>query len=64
MISNREAHLFNHSDIDHIYYLGASDDEDKKFRVNLTSMIQIIQTVNHDTIEYKPTEVKTIESVE
>lgn len=60
MISNREAHLFNHSDIGNICHLGASDEEDKKFRINLTSMIQIIQTVNHDAVQYGD----TVESTE
>ena len=46
MLSNREAHLFNHEDIESIFHLGVSDEEEKKFKINLTSMIQIIQTVS------------------
>lgn len=46
MLSNREAHLFNHEDIENICHLCVSDEEEKKFKINLTSMIQIIQTVS------------------
>ena len=46
MLSNKETNLFNHSDIEEIVHLGVSDEDDKKFKVNLTSMLQIIQTVN------------------
>ncbi len=53
MLSNKEAHLFNHDDINDIVFLGYSSEEDKKFKVNLTSMIQIIQKVS-------PTEEKVV----
>ena len=46
MLSNREANLFNHGDIEEVLHLGVSDEEDKAFKINLTSMIQIMETVN------------------
>ncbi len=63
MLSNREAHLFNHSDIEKVCHLGVSDEEEKKFKVNLTSMIQIIQTVSVEPekeINYEPEEDKPV----
>ncbi len=51
MLSNREANLFNHSDILEVVHMGVSDEEEKKFKVNLSSMLQIIQTVNPDVPE-------------
>ena len=56
MLSKKEAHLFNHNDISEIVNLGYSSEEDKKFKINLTSMIQIIQTVNNDNNEEIETE--------
>lgn len=46
MISSKELNLFNHEDIEDVIHLGVSDEEDKKFKVNLTSMLQIIETVH------------------
>ena len=43
MLSNRETNLFNHEDISEIVHLGLSNEEDKTFKINLTSMIQIIE---------------------
>lgn len=48
MLSNREANLFNHNEIENIFHLGVSDEEDKQFKINLTSMIQIIQSVSQN----------------
>ena len=38
-----EVNLFNHGDIEKVFHLGVSDEEEKKFKVNLGSMIQIIE---------------------
>lgn len=56
MLSNREAHLFNHEDIKEICHMGVSDEEDKKFKINLTSMIQIIQKSSLNIMPEEPTE--------
>lgn len=64
MLSNREAHLFNHDDIEKVCHLGVSDEEDKKFKINLSSMIQIIQTVNDESVQITQTEIQTIESTD
>ena len=46
MLSNKEAHLFNHDDIENIIHVGLSNEEEKNFKINLTSMIQIIEKNN------------------
>lgn len=43
MLSTNEVNLFNHGDIEKVFHLGVSDEDEKKFKVNLGSMIQIIQ---------------------
>ena len=62
MLSNKEAHLFNHDDIEEICHLGVSDDEDKQFKINLTSLIQIIQTVDNEEVSITQSEIQSIES--
>ncbi len=44
MLSTNEVNLFNHDDIEKIYHLGISTEEEKKFKVNLGSVLQIIET--------------------
>lgn len=46
MLSNKEANLFNHDDITEIIHMGPSNEEEKQFKINLTSMIQIIERTN------------------
>ena len=43
MLSTNEVNLFNHGDIEKVFHLGVSDEEEKQFKVNLGSMIQIIE---------------------
>ena len=43
MLSTNEVNLFNHGDIEKVFHLGVSDEEEKKFKVNLGSMLQIIE---------------------
>ncbi len=50
MLSTNEVNLFNHGDIEKVFHLGVSDEEEKKFKVNLGSMIQIIE---HKPIQEK-----------
>ena len=38
-LSSDQTALFNHDQIDKIYYMGLSDDEDKKFKESLNSLI-------------------------
>ena len=57
MLSNREAHLFNHDQIEKVCHMGVSDEEEKQFKINLTSMLQIIETVNSEEKEEAPEEV-------
>ena len=45
MLSNKENNLFNHSDIEKVINLGYSTDKDNNFKVNLSSIFQIIQTI-------------------
>ena len=42
MISSDKTLLFNHDQIDKIYFLGLSDEEEKKFKTNLNKLIQQI----------------------
>lgn len=46
MLSTNEVNLFNHTDIEKIYHIGYTDDDEKKFKVNLGSMLQIIGTTD------------------
>lgn len=50
MLSTNEVHLFNHSDIEKVFHYGEYDEENQKFKINLTSMIQIIENVDTVTI--------------
>lgn len=43
MLSTNEVNLFNHGDIEKVFHMGVSDEEEKKFKVNLGSMLQIIE---------------------
>ena len=43
MLSNREASLFNHDDILEIVHMGLNSEEEKAFKINLSSMMQIIE---------------------
>ena len=43
MLSTNEVNLFNHGDIEKVFHLGVSDEEEKRFKVNLGSMLQIIE---------------------
>ena len=43
MLSTNEVNLFNHGDIETVFHLGVSDEEEKKFKVNLGSMLQIVE---------------------
>ena len=43
MLSTNEVNLFNHGDIEKVFHLGVSDEEEKNFKVNLGSMLQIIE---------------------
>ena len=43
MLSTNEVNLFNHGDIEKVFHTGVSDEEEKKFKVNLGSMLQIIE---------------------
>lgn len=43
MLSTNEVNLFNHGDIEKIFHIGVSDEDEKKFKVNLGSMLQIIE---------------------
>ena len=69
MLSTNEVNLFNHGDIEKVFHLGVSDEEEKKFKVNLGSMIQIIEhsaTPEDDTEdeeEYDEEEVLPDDSV-
>lgn len=36
--------VFNHEQIDKIYYMGYSDDEEKKFKANLNEIVKKVQS--------------------
>lgn len=66
MLSNKEAHLFNHEDIEEVVHMGVSDEEEKQFKINLTSMIQIIENVNPNepSVTFEPPEEEPIIEIE
>lgn len=43
LISSNKTLLFNHDQIDKIYHLGLSDDEDKKFKEKLKELMKKIE---------------------
>ena len=51
MLSTNEVNLFNHGDIEKVFHMGVSDEEEKKFKVNLGSMLQIIEHTSADPDE-------------
>ena len=68
MLSTNEVNLFNHGDIEKVFYMGVSDEEEKKFKVNLGSMLQIIEHTatpedEEETDEYVEDEVLPDDSV-
>lgn len=68
MLSTNEVNLFNHGDIEKVFHMGVSDEEEKKFKVNLGSMLQIIEHTaepveeNNDE-EYEDEEILPDDSV-
>lgn len=47
-VSTDQILLFNHDQIDKIYYMGLSDDEDKKFKVMLNDAMNKIESGNQE----------------
>lgn len=42
VLSNDESALFNHNQIEKIYYMGLSDDEEKEFKTKLEELVSQI----------------------
>ncbi len=68
MLSTNEVNLFNHGDIEKVFHMGVSDEEEKKFKVNLGSMLQIIEHTaepveENDEEEYEDEEIIHDDSV-
>lgn len=47
-ISSDKNFLFNHEQIDKVYYMGLSDDEEKKFKEKLKNIVNIMAKNKHD----------------
>lgn len=39
-VTTKDFLIFNHEDIDKIYYMGLSDDDDKKFKEHLNKLVE------------------------
>ena len=48
-LSSDQTALFNHDQIDKIYYMGLSDDEDKKFKENLNLLISKLNNQTNES---------------
>ena len=51
MLSTNEVSLFNQEDLEKVYIIGPSNEEDKRFKVNLGSVLQIIESTPKDMEE-------------
>ncbi len=51
MLSTNEVSLFNQEDLEKVYIIGPSNEEDKKFKVNLGSVLQIIESAPNEMEE-------------
>ena len=63
MLSTSEVSLFNQEDIEKVYIIGPSNEEDKKFKINLGSVLQIIENNPSEMIDADTKEEKNSEKI-